>query len=64
MKSSMRSLIAVTLVFSGSVNAIDPSSNSQAADRVAQTRDKWLAAFKSKNVTSAVAFYASDAAFL
>src|SRR6516165_10376788 len=64
MKSSLRSLIAVTLLFSGSVNAIASSSNSQAADRVAQTRDKWLAAFKSKDVTSTVAFYASDAAFL
>ena len=64
MKSSLRSLIAVALLFSGSVNAPGSSSNSQAADRVAQTRDKWLAAFKSKDVTSAVAFYASDAAFL
>ena len=64
MKGSLRSLIAVTLLFSGSVNSIGSSSNSQAADRVAQTRDKWLAAFKSKDVTSAVAFYASDAAFL
>jgi uncharacterized protein (TIGR02246 family) len=64
MKSSLRSLITVTLLFSGSVNVIGSSSNSQAADRVAQTRDKWLAAFKSKDVTSVVAFYSSDAAFL
>jgi len=63
-KSSLRFLIAVTLLFSESVKAIGSSSNSQAADRVAQTRDKWLAAFKSKDVTSAVAFYASNAAFL
>ena len=64
MKSSLRSLIAITLLFSGSVTAIASSSNSQAAKQVAQTRDKWLAAFKSKDVASAVAFYAPDAAFL
>jgi uncharacterized protein (TIGR02246 family) len=63
-ESSLRFLIAITLLFSESVNALGASSNSQAADRVAQTRDKWLAGFKSKDVTSAVAFYASDAAFL
>ena len=64
MKSSLRFLIAVTLLFSESVNATGSSSNSQAADRVAQTRDRWLAAFKAKDVTRAVAFYAADAAFL
>ena len=64
MKGSLRFLMSVTFLFSGSVNAIGTSSNSQAADRVAQTRDKWLAALKSKDVTSAAAFYAADAAFL
>ena len=63
MKSSLRSLVVVTLLFSGFINAIGSSSNFQ-ADRVAQTRDKWLAAFKSKDVASVMAFYASDAAFL
>jgi ketosteroid isomerase-like protein len=64
MKTNLRSLIVATLLFSGSVNAIGSSSNSRAVDPVAQTRDKWLAAFKPKDVTRAVAFYASDAAFL
>src|SRR5262249_60143688 len=64
MKTNLRSLIVVALLFSESVNAIGSSSNSQAADRVAQIRDKWLAAFKSKDVTSTAAFYAADAAFL
>ena len=62
MKSTAGSLM-ITLLFLGLINAIAASANSQ-ADTVAQTRDKWLAAFKSKEVASAVAFYASDAAFL
>ena len=36
----------------------------EAKVEVAQVRDKWLAAFKSKNVDQAISFYASDAAFL
>lgn len=64
MKTDPCSLIVVTLLFFESVNAIGSSPNSPAVERVAQTRDKWLGAFKSKDVTSVVAFYASDAAFL
>ncbi len=36
----------------------------EAKVQVAQARDNWLAAFKSKNVDQAISFYASDAAFL
>jgi len=32
--------------------------------QVAQARDRWLTAFKSKNVDQAISYYASDAAFL
>ena len=64
MQDSLRFLTAVAMLLSESVSALGSSSNSQAADQIAQTRDKWLTAFKSKDVASAVAFYASDAAFL
>src|SRR5215468_9967021 len=40
------------------------STSSEASRRVAEARDSWLAAFKSKDVGAAVGFYASDAAFL
>jgi uncharacterized protein (TIGR02246 family) len=40
------------------------SNSSEASGRVAEARDSWLAAFKSKDVGAAVALYASDAAFL
>jgi ketosteroid isomerase-like protein len=33
-------------------------------EKVAEARDKWLAAFKSKSVDQAISFYAPDAAFL
>jgi ketosteroid isomerase-like protein len=39
-------------------------AGSEAKVQVAQARDKWLAAFKSKSVDQAIGFYASDAAFL
>jgi ketosteroid isomerase-like protein len=39
-------------------------AGSETKVQVAQARDKWLAAFKSKNVDQAISFYASDAAFL
>jgi ketosteroid isomerase-like protein len=44
--------------------AIQVIAGSEAKVQVAQTRDAWLAAFKSKNVDKAISFYASDAAFL
>jgi ketosteroid isomerase-like protein len=47
------------------IEAMPVSSNSSQANRqVTEARDSWLAAFKSKDVNAAVAFYASDAAFL
>jgi ketosteroid isomerase-like protein len=39
-------------------------AGSDAKVQVAQARDRWLAAFKSKNVDQAISYYASDAAFL
>ena len=47
-----------------SLSADEAIAGSEAKVQVAQARDKWLAAFKSKNVDQAISFYASDAAFL
>lgn len=44
--------------------AAESIAGSDAKIQVAQARDTWLAAFKSKNVERAISFYASDAAFL
>jgi len=44
--------------------AAEAIAGSEAIVQVAQARDKWLAAFKSKRVDQAIGFYASDAAFL
>ena len=44
--------------------AAEAIGGSGAKVQVAQARDKWLAAFKSKSVEQAIGFYASDAAFL
>ena len=40
------------------------SNSSEATGWIAEARDSWLAAFKSKDVGAAVGFYASDAVFL
>jgi len=65
MSNNVNSLIALILCFSGLTDALAVSSSgSEASRRVAETRDRWLAAFKSKDVGTAVGFYALDAAFL
>ncbi len=65
MPSSVNSILALLFCFFGFTNAIAASSNSsEATGRIAEARDSWLAAFKSKDVGAAVDFYASDAAFL
>src|SRR5215468_12668757 len=43
---------------------VEAIAGSDVKVQVAQARDRWLAAFKSKNVDQAIGFYASDAAFL
>ena len=47
-----------------SLSADEAIAGSEAKVQVAQARDKWLAAFKAKNVDQAISFYAPDAAFL
>ena len=65
MKSYVISILALILCFCGFTDAIAASSDSsEATARIAEARDSWLAAFKSKDVGAAVGFYASDAAFL
>ncbi len=65
MPSNVNSILALIFCFSGFTDAIAASSNSsEATGRIAEARDSWLAAFKSKDVGAAVGFYASDAAFL
>jgi ketosteroid isomerase-like protein len=65
MLSNINFILAFIFCFSGLTDAMAGSSNSsEASRRVAETRDSWLAAFKSKDVGAAVGFYASDAAFL
>jgi ketosteroid isomerase-like protein len=65
MPSNVNSILALIFCFSGFTDAIAASSNnSEATGRIAEARDSWLAAFKSKDVGAAVSFYASDAAFL
>ena len=65
MPSNVNSILALILCFCGFTDAIAASSDSsEATARIAEARDSWLAAFKSKDVGAAVGFYASDAAFL
>jgi ketosteroid isomerase-like protein len=65
MPNTSKIVFAFILSFSGLTDAIAGSSTSSEASRlVAETRDSWLAAFKSKDVSAAVGFYTSDAAFL
>ena len=64
MPTNANPIFALILCFSGLTNAMAVASSSSEASRVAEARDGWLAAFKSKDVTATVGFYASDAAFL
>lgn len=48
----------------GRPHALADANTSEAAARVAETRDNWLRAFKSKDVTGAISYYAPDATFL
>ena len=64
MVSNINFILAFIFCLSGLTGAMAGSSNSSEASRVAEVRDSWLAAFKSKDVGAAVGFYASDAAFL
>ena len=65
MLSNVNSILAFIFCFSGLIDAMAGSSSSlEASRRVAETRDSWLTAFKSKDVGAAVGFYELDAAFL
>src|SRR3954451_9718855 len=65
MRKNLFCIFAVVICSLGVGDAIAGSStSSRAVDGVAQTRDNWLAAFKAKDVSAAISFYASDAAFL
>ena len=65
MPNSVNSIFALILCFSGLTAATAVSSSSTEGSRqVAEVRDGWLAAFKSKDVGAAVGCYAADAAFL
>jgi ketosteroid isomerase-like protein len=54
----------ILLCFLCSFCAAGAIAGSEAKVQVAQARDNWLAAFKSKSVDDAIGFYASDAVFL
>jgi uncharacterized protein (TIGR02246 family) len=65
MPNNVNLILAFIFCFSWLTDAMaDSSISSEATRRVAQVRDSWLAAFKSKDVDAAVGFYTSDAAFL
>src|SRR5215468_7692 len=65
MLSNVNFILGFIFCFSGLTDAMAGSStSSEASRRVAEARDSWLVAFKSKDVGAAVGFYASDAAFL
>jgi uncharacterized protein (TIGR02246 family) len=65
MPNNVNAIFALMLCFSGLTGAMAvSSSSSEASRRIAEARDSWLAAFKSKDVDAAVGFYATDAAFL
>jgi len=65
MLNNVNSIFALILCFSGLTDVMAGSStSSEASRRVAEARDSWLAAFKSKDVRAAVGFYASDGVFL
>jgi ketosteroid isomerase-like protein len=65
MPNNMNAIFALIICFCGLADAVAVSAgNSEPTRHVAEARDSWLAAFKSKDVGAAVRFYASDAAFL
>jgi uncharacterized protein (TIGR02246 family) len=65
MPNNLSSIFALILCLFGLTDAIaGPSGATEAVGRVAQVRDNWLAAFKSKDVSAAISCYASDATFL
>ena len=65
MPNNVIATFALILCFAGLTDAMAVSSTgAEASRRVAEARDSWLAAFKSKDVGAAVGFYASDATFL
>ena len=65
MMNNVNSIFALILCLSGLTDAIaGPSDGSQARAQIAKVRDNWLVAFKSKDVSTAISYYASDAAFL
>jgi len=65
MSNNVNLILAFIFCFSWLTDAMAVSSiSSEASRQVAQARDSWLTAFKSKDVGAAVGFYASDAAFL
>jgi len=65
MPNNVNLMLAFAFCLSGFTDARAVSATrSEASRQVAETRDSWLAAFKSKDVGAVVGFYASDAAFL
>ena len=65
MLNNVNSIFALVLFLFGLTDAVaGPSDGSEARAQVAKVRDNWLAAFKSKDVSTAISYYASDAAFL
>ena len=62
---SVNIILLLALCLFGVTDGITSSANiSEAADRVAEVRENWLTAFKTKDVNKALSFYTSDAAFL
>ena len=65
MPNNVNSIFALVLCLFGLTDAIAGSSSGwEALGQIAKVRDNWLAAFKSKDVSTAISYYASDAAFL
>jgi len=65
MPNNVNSIFALVLCLFGLTDAIAGSSSGwEAPGQIAKVRDNWLAAFKSKDVSTAISYYASDAAFL
>jgi len=63
--NNVNSIFALVLCLFGLTDAVaGPSDGSEVRAQVAKVRDNWLAAFKSKDVSTAISYYASDAAFL
>jgi ketosteroid isomerase-like protein len=65
MTNTLNPILAVIFSFCGLIDAMAVSSDkSEINAQLAEARDGWLAAFKSKDLGTVVGFYASDAAFL